>query len=318
MKNKTLSPLLLRAFLPPADSSGAFPVGYSVSAPPLSIYNPNKTAMLIDQLRFRPLPLEPAEAAYAERDAVGIPLKVLAGLGVEVLLGSIPITNRTVTLGALCPRYNNFAVPATNIIDAGPSVDPVAVWHLPRPLYVPPLVQLTIRIVRQPVNGFTLVDFSLHGVDVVVAGRSLPSDFPVPSEIDVPWVAETQCNTDAVRFVSADSDLVNKNLVPLDIHQLVGFNYWSNEAFNSSEVSPNPTFGVQMSSSNGTLIIRDSTPFFACFPAAHNVLPMSARLQPGEFFRAQLEVGRPDNNNCSFTAVAMHGCRKIQTPGTLG
>lgn len=315
MKNKTLSPLLLRAFLPAADNAGSFPVGYTVSAPPLSIYNPNKTAMLIDQLRFRPLFPDLLAATYAEQDNVGIPMPVLAGLAVEVTIGSIPITNRTVTLGALCPRYNNFTVP---VFPDGPSVDPIAVWHLPKPLYVPPLVQVTIRIVRQPVNGFTPVDFSLYGVDVVVAGRSLPSDFPVPAEIDVPWVAETQCNTDTQRFVSADSDLVNKNLVPLDIHQLVGFNFWSDESENSSGVSPNSTFGVQVSASNGTLIIRDSTPFLACFPAAHNVLPMNARLQPGEFFRAELEVGTPDNNNCGFTSVAMHGCRKIQTPGTLG
>lgn len=321
MKNNTLSPLLLPGYMWPTDE-GTFPIGYTSSVAPLDIYNPNKTAMLIDQLRFR------VGLAKTTDDRFGVDPWVLGALGIEVLLGAIPLTNSFVTLGSLCPRYTSLQPTDAVLNFNGPGSDPVAVWHFPKPLYVPPLVQLSIRANRQRLkpsdNDETLIE---NGLGVAVVGRSLPSDFPVPGEIDVPWVTETKVNDPTLtRFVSKDSDLVNKNNVPLDVYQFTGFNIMYPGTLAGTILSqPNPTFTVQMSASNGVMLVRDPVPFFTVFPTSKNILPLNARLQSGEFFRAELEVGTPDVvgidkpiANLAFTSVAMHGSRKIQTPGTLG
>lgn len=327
MKNNTLSPILLFATFP-ANSAGLMPPSFTSSVPPLEIYNPNKTAMLVDQLRFRvSSPLATPSTGF-NQDGQGYDSRAGGAIGIEILLGSIPLTNRTVTLGALCPRYiaqSTRALRFNGYID-GPGNDPVFVWHLPKPLYVPPLVQLTIRMVRQPLYPTDTPQLDLfqivQGLSVAVVGRSLPSDFPVPGEIDVPFVTETQNNNPALtRFVSKDSDLVNKSNVPLDVVMFTGYNTWFGRE-TEVVVSPNPTFTVQMTASNGTMLIRDPVPFLAVFPSSKNILPLSARLQPGEFFRAELEcvADTPAFGlyNLAFTAIAMHGSRKVQTPGTLG
>lgn len=352
VKNTTLSPLFLRSVVKGNDA-GQWPIGYVGSATPLDIYNPNKTAMLIDQIRFRVNTVEgvnpqgggsshqarasssssssaapplggPAVGVGNTLDRFGMNADMLGAVAVEILLGSIPITNNFVTLGSLAPRYVSLYPQLDIISDGGPGADNIAVYHLPTPLYVPPLVQLSIRFRRQPMWAGDTSATLIKRVDVSVVGRSLPSDFPVPGSIEIPFVTETQCNdTTLTRFVSRDNDLVNKNNVPLDVYQFVGFNVLAGQylGFNDGwfSCSPNPTFTVQMTTSNGTMLIRDQVPFLAVFPSSKNILPAASRLQPGQFFRAELDVGVPDNvTNCAFTSIAMHGTRKIQTPGTLG
>lgn len=301
MKNNTLSPLLLQTEI------GPFPLISSVgSSIPLDIYNPNKTAMLIDQIRF----------AFKGANQVDLTLTTACAIAVEVLLGSIPLTNKHVTLGALAPRYFGSGAQGDNL--QGPQGDTGLTWHFPRPLYVPPLVQLTINVKRQ---GVFPGDTGLGSVPALIAsvvGRSLPNNFPIPGSINIPWVTETQCNTAATRFVSGDNDLVNSNDVPLHVTQFVGTNN------NGEQSGPTPVdMTVQMALSNGTLLVRDQIPFWLAFPSDRGILPVSACLQPGAFIRLELETasipsGAAALDGVGFTAVAMHGYREIQTPGTFG
>lgn len=292
MKNNTLSPIFLQSTVGPFSG-----VGVTGSATPLDIRNPNNTAMLVDQMRF------------SLRNLSLIPQDVLVGLAVEVLLGSIPLTNRAVTLGTIAPRYFGAQQQPDN--DEGPDGDGGVTWHFPRPLYVPPNVQLVVNVAQQRV-----ITVGAYSLNVSIVGRSLPSDFPIPGSIQIPWVTETKCFADVASFVAADSDLVNSNNVPLNVTQFVGIN--------SYQTSNSPTLQnitVQMSLSNGTLLIRDAIPFFLAFPTDRGILPCNARLQAGEFARLELEV--PTNipevtPTLNFTAVAMHGYREIQTPGTFG
>lgn len=302
MRNNTLSPLFLQSVIGPFALVGS--VGSSI---PLEIYNPNKTAMLIDQLRF----------SFRADTSVAIPSRYYTSLGIEVLLGSIPLTKQHVTLGALAARYIGVQQQPDNTF--GPGADAGLTWHFPKPLYVPPLVQITINVKRQAAYpGETGVGGgAVPALAVSVAGRSLPDDFPIPGSINIPWVTETKCDVDVTRFVSSDADLVNSNKVPLHVTQFVGVNYSSEQA----DPTPN-RLTVQMSLSNGTLLIRDSIPFFLAFPSDRGILPVSAALQPGAFVRLELEssvpTGAEDFDGCGFTAVAMHGYREIQTPGTFG
>lgn len=300
MKNNTLSPLFLQAVV------GPFPSINSVgSATPLHIYNPNKTAMLIDQIRF------------SFRDQNVIPTRYYTAIAVEVLLGSIPLTNKHVTLGALAPRYIGYTTEIGN--EDGPQGDGSLTWHFPKPLYVPPLVQLAINVRRQEAYPGESGQPTIEAMPISVVGRSLPDDYPIPSTIEVPWVTETKTNTTSTSFVSTDSDLVNSNNVPLKVTQFVGIN------FNEFGDGPTDAFlTVQMSLSNGTMLIRDAIPFFLAFPADRGILEVNAKLQPGEFVRCELGIDIPpagassEENEVGFTAVAMHGYREIQTPGTLG
>lgn len=308
MKNNTLSPILLHSVVSP-EARGA------ASVIPLDIYNPNKTAMLVDQIRFSGSDFEGGETTRT-------PFNVL--MAVEILLGSIPITNKFVTLGALAPTYIGGEGNAPN--PGGPlgsDADYVLTWHLPKPLYVPPMVQLGINLKCQqtePGQAQTILNYSFEtlAVRVSVVGRSLPDDYPIPGEIEVPWVTETQARTTDTRFVSRDNDLVNSNKVPLQVTQFVGISNAGRTAVTPDTARPTPyPLTVQMSLSNGTMLIRDQIPFYLAFPSDRRLFPLSARLQPGAFVRLELE--QPvEPYGVQFVAVAMHGYRKIQTPGTLG
>jgi hypothetical protein len=304
VRNRTLSPMFLQSVL------GPFPIiGSVASSIPLDIFNPNRTAMLIDQLRFSAVNTVTREMTN----------DYCAAIALEILLGSIPLTKNHVPLGALAPRYFGLVQQIDNAF--GPVGDGGLTWHLPKPLYVPPNVQLTVNAKRQKAFPSDAGESSLKALAISVIGRSLPDDFPVPGEIDIPWVTSTTCNEEVDRFVSSDADLVNSNDVPLHVNQFVGFNNFS---LGEDEGEPTPAdLTVQMSLSNGTLLIRDQIPFFLAFPSDRGILPVNALLQPGAFARLELESSIPDGaddgyNVCGFTSVAMHGYRRIQTPGTLG
>ncbi len=300
MKNNTLSPLFLQSTI------GPFPLVGSVgSAVPLEIYNPNKTAMLIDQLRF----------SFRGDTVVQIPPAYYAAIALEVLLGSIPLTKQHVTLGALAPRYFGIYAQADNAF--GQQGDAGLVWHFPKPLYVPPGVQLVINGRRQKSFPTDTGGASIPALAVSVVGRSLPDNYPIPGSIQIPWVTETKCDAAVTRFVSSDADLVNSNKDDLVVTQFVGISY------NEEMDGPTPAnLTVQMSLSNGTLLIREQIPFFVAFPSDRGILSVNARLQSGAFARLELESSVPSGgeayDGCGFTAVAMHGYRSITTPGTFG
>lgn len=303
-----LSPILLRASLGPFNSVGA-----DLTADGLKFRNPNRTGMLVDQIRFA---------------GDGATLPYWSAMAIEVRLGSIPLTKSTVTLASLAPRY----LAQTGIVlsnplglttgDSSPAVDKMLTWHLLKPLYVPPGVPLIIRAIRQEVIAGSTAPGNVSLLNVSVVGRSLPANFKAPKTIDVPWVAETKVNAAVTRYVSLDSDLINPHSEPLNVRQFIGSNYTNVETAGRVAYYYNPApITVQMTASNGTMFIRDPVPFYLLFPTDRCALNVEAKLQPGEFFRAELEIqalptGAVDTglNTLAFTSIAMHGYRNIPTP----
>lgn len=272
---------------------------------PTRLLNPNNTPMLIDQFRFIPVPTAAVEASVV-RDA-------LIRYGISISLGSIPVTRNFVTLGALTQRYMG---PTAYAVTAGPFVqqDSMVTYHLPKPLYVPPGVQLNVRAQVLP-GTVGAASIPLH---MTIAGRSVLRSAPVPKFIDVPWVTETRCNDAVSIFVSNNNDLAAPGDGEL---KLVGFNGYNLVTANSggtitAALTP---LTVQMTGSNGTQIIRDPVPFQIMFPYDRGFFSCRTKLQPGEFVTAELQVNQQPSAEaqqsfCAYTAIAMHGYRKVQTP----
>jgi hypothetical protein len=294
-----LSPLHQYAPLDP------FPAAGSEQSPdPLLLLNPNKTAMLVDQFRF----------------AGNRPNSVLANwdwlyLSVDLRLGSIPLTNGLVPVPAIVPRYFGFP-------GAGSISDTVLTWHLPRPLYVPPGVQLYARFTRQDVFATGNRATSITNTGFSVVGRSMPSDYPIPAKIWTPWVTATQCKQqpnqdDITRFVSTDQELANPNTELLHVTSLNGFNCGRLQGgLSHPTLSP---LTAQMTLSSGKMLMRDPTDFFGLFPTDRGSLNLDAVLQSKEFVRAELELSPPsgapsEESTIAYTTIGMIGYREVQTP----
>lgn len=299
-----LSPLHLHA---PLD---AFPASGSEQSPnPEQLLNPNKSAMLIDQFRFAGN--RPTGLLLANWDFLY--------LGVDLRLGSIPLTNGIIPIASIVPRYFGFAL-------AGGISDTVLTWHLPRPLYVPPGVQLYARFVRQDVFAAGNRDTSIDNVGFSAVGRSMPSDYPVPKKIWVPWATATQCKSpiggaDIQRFVSTDQELANPNTELLHVTQLNGFNCSRpfDGIFGGASQPTRSPLTAQMTLSSGKMLMRDPTDFFGLFPTDRGSLNLEAVLQSKEFVRAELELTPPnaaddDQFSIAYTTIGMIGYREVQTP----
>ncbi len=302
-----LSPLHLFAAL------DSFPAAGSEQSPKSEhLLNPNKTAMLVDQFRFAgasPNVGTPLVSTLADWD--------FAYLGVELRLGSIPLTNGVVPIPSLCPRYFGFP----DQLGTLGLHDTVLTWHLPRPLYVPPNVQLYARFVRQDIFPANNRATSIDNIGFSAVGRSMPADYPVPKKIWVPWATATQCKTAVQRFISKNQDLANPNTELLHVTSFVGFN----------TVGPNiahdPTFPqiapltAQMTLSSNKMLMRDPTDFFGLFPADRGVLDVDAVLQSKEFVQAELELTplttgghAVEYDAIAYTTIGMIGYREVQTP----
>lgn len=309
-----LSPLHLYA---PVDAFAA--AGDEQSPNPQLLLNPNKSAMLIDQFRFS-----------------GAPFNVLQGkdlsswdfmyLGIELRLGSIPITNGIVPISAIVPRYFSLGFLNPAVLDA------VMTWHLPRPLYVPPGVQLYARFVRQDalLDNVNYANRSspIENIGFSAVGRSMPTDYPVPKKIWVPWATATQCRVNAqtnvggvLRFVSTDQELANPNTELLHVTAFNGFQCTSTLDQGEGIVGA-PTHSpltVQMTLSSDKMLMRDPTDFFAMFPADRGVFEVDAVLQSKEFVRAELELTPPAGAaladlSIGYATIGMIGYREVQTP----
>lgn len=294
-----LSPLHLYA---PLD---AFPAAGSEQSPRAELLlNPNKSAMLIDQFRFAG---NRALSNTADWD--------FTYLGVDLRLGSIPLTNGIVPIPSIVPRY--FGFPSSGSVS-----DTVLTWHLPRPLYVPPGVQLYARFVRQDVFATGNRATSIDNVGFSAVGRSMPEDYLIPQKIWVPWATATQCRQqptqdDILRFVSTDQELANPNTELLHVTSLVGFN--SGRTQSSVSHPTRSPLSAQMTLSSNKMLMRDPTDFFGLFPTDRGVLNLEAVLQSKEFIRAELELTPPsgapsEEATIAYTTIGMIGYREVQTP----
>jgi hypothetical protein len=196
-------------------------------------------------------------------------------------------------------------------------------WHLPRPLYVPPGVQLYVRFVRQDVFSVNNRESAIENIGFSVVGRSMPADYPIPKKIWVPWATATQCKmkpTPFTRFVSTDQELANPNTELLHVTGLNGFNTASGLGDTGLPVKSPLT--AQMTLSSGRMLMRDATNFFSLFPTDRGVLNLDAVLQSKEFIRCELELTPPSvagfdptpNDTIEYTTIGMIGYREVQTP----
>lgn len=302
-------------------------IGSDLQVNPQKLLNPNRGPMLIDQFRFS---FDQSErATYENEDPTTAFLSIIAA---EIRLGAIPFMSSPVTLGAFVPRYvgsSQGGQPLSTVsssFSAVPNEDTIWVWHLAKPIFVPQNVQVGVRFIRQRLfaigsTGMFEPTLTIPSVRVSIAGRSLPEDEPSPQKIWVPWVSETKASVEEPTFTSADSDLINAHAEPLHVKALGAVNYVATDAIEPQ--AGRPSYGdlrVQMTSSNGTAIIRDPTPYTLVFPNDRGTLPVDAVLQPGQFLRCGLEVVNSPSTavdadkNVQFTSVGMTGYRLIDTP----
>jgi hypothetical protein len=294
---------------------------------PTTILNPNRGPMLVDQFVFN-----------------GGLFISLATTLIEIRLGSIPLMPRPVSIFALCQEYNyrNFfgitgnppTVPTARYQSNWLSARYGLVWKLPKPMYVPKNVQLSVRFVVEP-NLYQPVtpEDPTGGIpqQVAVVGRSLSEGTPDPDRIWVPWTTDMKAQkTTASSYVSADNELVNSNDVPFHVRKFVGWNKprdiaeitkpanLANYGYQTSRMF------VQMTGSNGTAIVRDPTPWELLFPVGSRCFDVSATMQPGEFVRTEVSIPEipptldlavyPDNNQIQFTSITMQGYRAVDCP----
>lgn len=299
MAGKFWSPLHLSAAVP--NLSG---VGQSVTVNPQKLLNPNRGPMLVDQFRVTGTLLDPSIVSL------------------ELHLGSIPLMSGPVTLGGLMPRYLR-----GNANGAQNSLDYIFVWHLPKPMLVPPNVQLTARLATEgmgPAWGASYERIpAVSNLRFSVVGRSLGEDAVIPDEIAVPWVAETTTRLNPYdNFVSGDGDLINHHNVPLYVQQFVSVRNALGIAGDATAYV-NDVY-VQMTGSNGIAVIRDPAPYGLLFPEDRGILEASCVLQPGQFIRAGITSGPQSGTisspitgtpiNLGFISIGMVGYRMVPTP----
>lgn len=312
MNGKFWSPLYLGDEVGPLNN-----IGDDLTVNPRSLLNPNRGPMLIDQFRFS------SDSVIGQADFPNPVLPYV--IAAEIKLGAVPLMSSPVTLGAFVPRYVGLygTINYDDLLSAiNPRADSILVWHLAKPLFVPQDVQVSVRLVRQRLYAIGTQanpTDTLPKVRVSIVGRSLPQDTPTPDQIWVPWVSETKAQVASSQFVSKDSELINNHDTPLHIKNFCAVNA-NTELVDSIPLPNRASMFVQMTASNGTMIVRDPTPFSLLFPQDRNLLELDAMLQPGEFFRARLEIpsvptGAPTNAlQVQFTAIGMTGYRQVRTP----
>lgn len=294
--NQSLSPLFLQATI--GDATTGIADGSTAQIQPTKIINPNRTPMLIDQFRV------------FDGSTSG---SIFQDLKMKIELGNIPLTNNYVPLHAVMPIQKS-------------ATDAMMIWHLPRPMWVPPDVQLSVSFARQSVDtspGDPPLTFG-------IAGRSVAGDMPIPKEIYVPWAAAAQQVQAAGdggpdRFVTPDNALGNPFDTEMYVTRLLG---WFTNAGQSSDRIVDNKHTVKMTLSNGKMLVRDPVPMWLMFPG---LLPNAGQgqtpgtgyfdvfgvLQPREFIRAIIDYQFASGTVAAYhitNMIGMVGYHVVPTP----
>jgi len=314
-----LSPIYLRSAATLGVANGS-----SCTPDPQKLLNPNRTPMLIDQFRFSGPTVSDLSMAIGD---------VCQYILADIRLGSIPLTNGLVPIGAFAPTY--LLYPGGASMAAGQIVaDTQLVWHLPRPMYVPPDVQVSVKFARAPFAaiGANSASLPLEACSMVagIAGRSMPHGSPVPDKMYVPWVGATSIYDAVTEWESRDSELGNPHRESMRITKFVGFNGkvstrlgGSGETYTSLQMNCAPDFNLRMTLSSGKMLVRDPTPYCHLFPGERPYFNCDGVLQQNEFVRAMLSMtpvtgglagADPQVADLRFTTIGMQGYREIQTP----
>lgn len=287
--------------------------GNMTAAQGVRIRNPNKTAMLIDQFQF----------SFTPENDNGQPPRT-AQFATNLMVGNIPLTNSYVPILGLCPTY----IGVRNNSDLARNA--TFAWHLPRPMYVPPNVALSAQFAQQVLAPAIPGDTLSGPFTFTVRGRSLPSDFPVPPEIFVPWATHAR-NTDRTiaSFTTDDRSLINPFPQPMRVTRFIGWAPWielasGNQEIDHTQSSQLNPLTIRMTLSNGKMLVSTNTPFYNLFTPSRRTMDVDSVLQANEFVKAIVRA--PDgftnddaeptltNANMLDLTIGMIGYRVLKTP----
>jgi len=248
------------------------------------LQNPFRTPMLLDEVRF-------IMADFGQKNF----------LQAKFRLGRTSLTRDYTPIGNFCKNMRGNCS--------------VLTWRLPKPLYIPANEYLVPHIR----NTFT----STRSLEVIYAGRSLAADAPVPKSMFVPWVAAYQAPSVAstgatgtdTTVVSSEADIVN----PLDetvyVQRFIG-RYQSVDALGNSEPPAQYLDNTLIRAVNheGTIMVKDSTPFGNLFDYTTKVWPAGTVLPPKGFFLFEIQRDFTGFTVSETTApiISMVGYREVQ------
>lgn len=288
-------------------------VGGFASPSPRRLKNPNKTAMLIDKFVF----------GFGTDSQTNNPPQT-AQLQAKIMLGAIPFTNNFVPILNLCPTYNSPAVSGTNSLDRNACMT----WHLPRPVYCPPNVQVSSQFAWQPLSpvGTSILGSTFPGPFwFAVIGRSLPTDFPIPEEIYVPWATHTRCDSRSIStYTSQNKDLSNPFPQPLRVTRFIGHAPFITTSGTTptfvSCVQQNP-LTVRMTLSSSKILVQTETPFYNLFTPSRRNMDVDGILQANEYVKATVRAPNgfvtPESGTHAQLldlSIGMIGYRVLKTP----
>lgn len=295
----TFSPLLLAVDQFTLEGNGAFHY-----PKPQQIMNPNQTAMLVDEFRF----------AVGNESGTSFRFREYASILAALTFGNSMLTNQAIPLSSFCPTY---------VSQSGA----MAVWHPPKPLYVPAGVQLGLMLQRK--NPFPATWSSTPGTvfGFAIAGRSLPFDAPVPQQIAVPWACATTCYSSVYdstlqqtpEYTSKDNEICNPFDADLSMSYLTGLNVKE-----AADAAARSGVLVQATYGSGKLFVRDPTPFSLLFPANRPITRTRGVMKPKDFLKVQLSINATpgvvsdDDNELAFTTLGLTGYRMMNTPPGVG
>lgn len=193
----------------------------------------------------------------------------------------------------------------------------ILTWRLPKPLYVPANEYL-VPHVR---NTYT----SSQQIEVIYAGRSLAANAPVPKSIFVPWVAAyqpagvtTPAGNGNTIVASSEADIVNPFDVSMYVQRFLG-RYQTNVSLVANQGEATGEFldntYIRAVNHEGTILVKDSTPFGALFDYTTKAWPAGTVLPPKGFFL--FEVERDFGSIASATQttapiISMVGYREVE------
>lgn len=283
ISSKMLSPWVAENTISTVQRGGAGLAGGFIGAKE-GLRSPNRGPVLVDELRFtrssgsNPIPLD---------------LRVTVSIGDQVLADDVP-------LDLLCKPldFNLFKSSALS-----------RVWNFAKPLYIPPNTAIAIKARLLDVFSGETASFDLN---VAMAGRTLPDNYPVPDVIDYPFASHwTITGTASGTAQSTPNDLRNKTQRPLDVERFAAL-----AAVNSAvdDLGAALQAKVQLYGENATLGVRDQTPLGVLAFYGRLAWMARSKLPAGGFYTVDLDYTLPTGEAGPFTfGIAMIGSYPVPT-----
>jgi hypothetical protein len=245
--------------------------------------NPNKQAMLVDEIRF---------------DVGGNGFWPNSLPMVDFRLGRHALTHGAVPIFMLGRRD---AMSASELV-----------WRPPRPIYVPQDMILTPRFAHRRLQGGGTRDFKITYI-----GRSLSPSSEIPSTITLPWVAAyipsayPEDGKDQ-EIKSTANDLVNSTSEDVQIDYLLTNAYLNGSASYAGRVRGYQNTTVRVSDRLQKPIVREPVPMLSVFSLIDGVWDMSMILKPSDFLVLEVTTAySPHTDDFDQLLFSMVGHREV-------